>query len=428
MNKRWYLNLMVVTALFLMLVWMIGCSGNAGLKNGAIKGKVSLVNGGALPAVKIRAEGINDEISRVTITDRSDGTFYIPDVPVGVYDLYFQVEGYEIANVTGSDTSGEGGDSSNGYVDSGIKCYIENGNVYEIPSIYFKKITSTAPGVISGHVYSQTTGQPISGAVVAINATATATVSDINGRYILSNISVGAQTLVVSKEAYITTSVAIHIVSDTEVVRDVRLPSATATINGNIIADNYPSLFGDEWANVIVTVDGVKVDSQITAANGNYSVDVPVGPSSYTLRINHPYVNETIVRVDGPLTDGQVKQASDGHVRWKTGTVTVQVWTAVDMDGDGNRCVVLTSYGDGDGLVTFVDTDSPLTTGGTDYMASTIFTNVPIGERKFETHGATSLKTNGGLLGLVSANCTDATKDVQVREGAQTVSLFVGGN
>ena len=425
MNKRWYMNLFVVTALFLMFVWMVGCSGNAGLKNGAIKGKVSLVNGGALPAVKIRAEGISGDISRYTITDRSDGTFYVPDVPVGVYDLFFQVEGYEIANVTGSDTSGEGDGSSNGYVDSGVKCYIENGNVYEIPAIYFKRITSTAPGVISGHVYSQTTGQPISGSVVAVNGTAIATVSDINGRYILSNIGVGAQTLVVSKEAYTTTSIEIHIVSDTEVVRDIRLPSATATINGNVIADNYPSLFNTEWANVIVTVDGVRVTSQITAENGNYSVDVPVGPSSYTLRLNHPYVNETIVRVDGPLTDGQVKQASDAHVRWKTGTVTVQVWTNVDQDDNDDRCVVITTYGDGDGLVTFVDTDPPFTTGGTDFMASTVFTNVPTGERLFSTLGASSLESPPLPATSNYADITD--QKVNVREGAQTISLFVGG-
>ena len=403
-----------------MIIYVIGCKGSAGVRNGAIKGKVALVGGGTLPAVKVRAEGIRNEggstISRYTITDRSDGSFYIPNVPVGIYEIYFQVEGYEIASITGQDTSGEGETSGslNGYINSGIKAYIENGNVYEIPTVYFKKIVSRAPGTISGHIYSQVTGQAISGAVVAIGNSTLATISDINGRYVLSNVPAGAVTLVVSKEGYETVNVDVNVVADTEITRDIRLPSAHATINGNLVPDNYPDLFNDEWDNIIVTVDGV--EAEVNVNPGKYTVHVPIGPSSYTIRINHPYIDETIVRVDGPLTEGQVIQAPDAHIRWKTGTVTVQVWTNTDQDGNDDRCVVLTEYGIGDGLCVFVDTDDAFGNPGTDFMASTTFTEVPIGKRKFETVGAASLDGDN----------TDRDVEINVHEGSQTVSIFVG--
>ncbi|MCK5687549.1 hypothetical protein KAJ27_25670 [bacterium] len=192
---------------------------------------------------------------------------------------------------------------------------------------------------------------------------------------------------------------------------------SNASIHGRIIPANYPVLFNDSWDDFSITSD---VGTQTgVVENSLFSITVPAYLDIYNISVSHPAIETSIITLERSLTPEVNWIVSDTMVTWKTGTVTANVLTTIDQVDSDDRCVVVTQYGDGDGLVTFVDTGQE-----TDYMASTILTNVPIGTRNFETQGAESLEP---LVLPLIANYTDAQMTLEVSEGTNYLTLEVGG-
>jgi len=453
MGGKIYLKVLAIITLLLLSTYiMIGCKGSAGIRNGAIRGKVQVVGGGTLPAVTVRAEAVDravtdkEPISEYVVVTNVDGTFEIPSVPVGIYKMYFQVEGYEVlggtttapyaggtaggSTTTGGGTTGEGstggtttGGSTTGtgemslITDSGVKAYVQSGRTYELPTIWLRKLADIKPGKITGHVYDQQSGI-IAGALVYLENTFFSTVSDSNGKYTLSNVPLGTYTLKASKEGYKDSpGITINMVSGNEaayIVRDIRLEPEDATITGVIQPKNYPGLFDEIYDKIQVVVEGT--DAHTTASGGRYTLTVPIGPSSYKVRFIHPFVEDTYVLVQGPLTAGQTVSAPTAELTYKTRQVTVQAFVAYAQN---NKMVGI--YTDVGNSTTVYWPDTGVGGAGNTLSNASTLSGVPFGKRVFHASGVERLDPSG-------ATYVDPQMEVQVDETLGTLIIPIGEN
>ncbi|MCK5687548.1 hypothetical protein KAJ27_25665 [bacterium] len=192
------------------------------------------------------------------------------------------------------------------------------------------------------------------------------------------------------------------------------------TLQGKLVPSNFPTLFDSAWGDFIIRSSGTEIG---TVTDGLFSIQVPAQvKDDISILIDHHYIDEQVVTFSAPFQPGKVRIAPDTTVTWKTGTLTVQVWTNVDQDGNDDSMTVTIEDGFGSGVINFIDTDPPFTTGGTDMMASITFVGVPIGERIIQTSGAATLEPPPS-----PPNYYDVQTSKYVREGAQTHSVFVGG-
>ncbi len=65
-------------------------------QTGTITGTVTLEDGSAFPGVAVEATGTNLVGKRTTVTDEK-GTFRLPDLPSGNYEITFMLEGFKTA-------------------------------------------------------------------------------------------------------------------------------------------------------------------------------------------------------------------------------------------------------------------------------------------------------------------------------------------
>jgi len=172
-------RLLIITTIFGLLT---GCKMNGGLENGTIKGRLLVDDpkGGPIPPVKIYCyvKGSTAQTSwhKTIITKPNQGEYVIPDVPIGVYEVQYIIQGYEtgwawFVNVhnspsemdgddTGDDTSRNTlrqNDDDNGS-DSDLAAttqtaYVESGQTYVMPDIHLVKRESYGVGSVAGYVY-----------------------------------------------------------------------------------------------------------------------------------------------------------------------------------------------------------------------------------------------------------------------------------
>jgi hypothetical protein len=298
------IQLSLTGLLLLMIFYVIGCSGSAGVSNGAIKGRITTTDGNDLPQVKIRVEGRDEDMpdnnpySRYVVVDNSDGMFVVPDVPVGVYTITAYAVGYEMTGTEGQVSA------SGATTELALDAIIENGKTYELPTIYVKKRSSNQPGSVKGTVYDRALLVPLNSATVSIGGFSVNT--DSNGEYEIGGlipqdtpqtvdcIASGFKQYSTSPPDSVSTSV--YIVPGKEVIYDVYLTRGDGEFNITVApsaADPFPSWIGGEtftisfdYGTTSVTIPegqqagtvsfteipmGKELTYRFTASNSNYN-------------------------------------------------------------------------------------------------------------------------------------------------------------
>lgn len=131
-------------------------------------------------------------------------------------------------------------------------------------------------GTVTGIVFDNFS-QPVIGATLAVAGTNIAAVTDADGRYTLSNVPVGTQTLNVSATGLRSAQATVNVVANETIYKDIYLQTPTGTVRGTVrnAANNQPIA----GAAILVGIPfGAVYYSAFTDANGNYVLnDIPAG-------------------------------------------------------------------------------------------------------------------------------------------------------
>ncbi len=404
-TRRRVINLTVILAIILVATYVIGCKGSAGIRNGAIRGRCLQISGQPIPqGVKVRAEGVNDPVSRYSLTD-TGGEFYIPDVPVNTYEMYFIVDGYQLAmDEIGGGTIGTAVTGVQYWVPSGLKAFVESGRTYELPNAYFKKIPMFQAITVWGYVKNYYTNGSIVGAAVTIgNGSA---VSGTDGRYEVAGIYAGLRKVTCTMYGYNDykgsegTDVLINVgdAGDNMMQYDVRLRPEPATIRGSILEKTYQGILTASkeeemgWDLIQLTVRDVPILKINGVVNGKidgpqYTLEIPSGHSNYVITATHPYCvvnpgdlsNTITVSATGGLQAGQEATADPLYLTWKEATgVDIKVVTPGENQSAGDKSLVMIDFAN-------PSSDEVTWSGTTETSDPVEFTAIPIGIRKFST-------------------------------------------
>jgi hypothetical protein len=129
-------------------------------------------------------------------------------------------------------------------------------------------------GTVTGIVFDNFS-QPVIGATVAVAGTSIAVATDSEGRYTLSDVPVGTQTLNITATGLRSAQATVNVVNNETIYKDIYLQTPTGSVRGTVknAANNQP-LVG---ASILVGIPfGAVYYSAFTDGNGNYSItDIP---------------------------------------------------------------------------------------------------------------------------------------------------------
>lgn len=431
-TRKRFINLMVLLTISLVAMYVIGCKGSAGVRNGAIKGRCLQISGEPIPqGVRIRCEGVNDPVSRYSITDVG-GEYFVADVPVNTYEMYFIVDGYQLAmEEIGGGTIGTSVTGIQYWVPSGLKAFVESGRTYEVPNAYFKKIPIFQAVTVWGYVRNYYTNGTISGAAVTVGNGSS--VSGTDGRYEVSGIYAGKRKVTCTMYGYndYKTEEGQDIVinvgnsGDGLMQYDVRVRPMEATIRGVILEQNHQGILtaSEEesmgWDQIQLTIRDVPILKVNGQENGEidgpqYLLTVPSGHANYVITATHPYCvvspgdgsNQVTVSVTGGLQAGQEATADPVYLTWKEATtVSTKVTTPGEDQQVGDSCLVMIDFANP------TSREVTWSSAGQTSDSSDTFA-IPIGIRKFST-------ASNGL-----ENVTDLSEEkYRVTENTRAITL-----
>ena len=148
-----------------------------GNENGQIIGQVvDTITQDALRFVTVRA--VNN-INEVTVSTLLDGSFQLDNVPPGEYLISFE---------------------RTGYVTRSYSALVTSGGVTDLQTIELDLAINKV--TLFGQLVDQLTNEPIDGANVSIVGTATSTLTDANGQYLVEDLDPGTMTLTFSATGY----------------------------------------------------------------------------------------------------------------------------------------------------------------------------------------------------------------------------------
>ena len=414
-KRRRFINLSIFVLVSLVAMYVIGCKGSAGVRNGAIKGRCLQISGEPIPmGVRVRAEGVNDPFSRYTITD-TGGEYYVADVPVGTYELYFIVDGFQLAmDEIGGGTIGTSVTGIQYWVPSGLKAFVENGRVYEVPTTYFKKIPIFQAVTVWGYVRNYYTNDTVQGAAITIGEGSA--ISGDDGRYEVDGVYAGKRIVTATRygfEDFQTTdgqSVLINIANagSNMMQYDIRMKPESANIYGDLREKEFIGIItvngeNDDmgWDKVKLSIEGIPIlrlnGTEMVGANATnatldgptYTLSVPASSRSYKIKATYPYANPNYsgseVTVSG-LEAGQSATADTIIIEMVTANnVDVYVSTPNGDQGPDDFSIVSVDYSDPGSDTAYWDQAAAI--GGDDYVTNTpaVFSRIPIGLRSFTT-------------------------------------------
>lgn len=131
-------------------------------------------------------------------------------------------------------------------------------------------------GTVTGIVFDNFS-QPVVGATLTVAGTNITATTDADGRYTLSDVPVGTQTLNVSATGLRSAQATVNVIANETIYKDIYLQTPTGTVRGTVrnAANNQPIA----GASILVGIPfGAVFYSAFTDANGNYVLnDIPAG-------------------------------------------------------------------------------------------------------------------------------------------------------
>ncbi|PKK91765.1 MAG: hypothetical protein CVV64_03630 [Candidatus Wallbacteria bacterium HGW-Wallbacteria-1] len=426
MNTRSVKITVLGIALLLTISYILGCSGSAGVRNGAIKGRLTTTDGNDLPQVRIRVQAQEEQLdeanpySRYVVTDSSDGNYIIPDVPVGVFNISAFAEGYELS---GSEATGATGVSS----EVNFVAIVESGSTYDVPTIYVKKRSSQQAGTVKGTVYDRALLTPIQNATVNISGFSVNT--DSNGEYSIGGLipsdGYPVECVAVGFKRYTaalpdTVSPVVYIVPGKDVNYDIYLSRGDGSFNITLTpsdADPFPTFFDGETFAVSFEYGATSVTIADNAFAGQVIFDnVPMGKDmSYRFVVQNPnyqqyvktYPNGTLPGFTYALLFEMTRKSKDisfgvNASKNVSGPVTVQI---AEVGGKGGSFV-----------------------NGRRFSVGPI--RVPYGKIVVSTKGAEGLRNDAGTGLDANASLTNV-EDMELvisDTSSDSYELFLSGN
>ncbi|HRH76387.1 MAG TPA: carboxypeptidase regulatory-like domain-containing protein [Cellvibrionaceae bacterium] len=177
----------------------------------------------------------------------------------------------------------------------------------------------SAKGNAQGQVTLASSTQAIAGAAVTVMNSSFSAVTDTNGKFLLNNLPIGPQTLIIQKEGYTPTSVAVLIEkSKTIDAGKIALGQAQSSvfINGRVFENtsqiNIPA--------ATISLNGAKVISVKSGNDGTFEfINLPLGNYNFSISANGYHavngtftlaagknlqINQPLVSISTPLVNG----------------------------------------------------------------------------------------------------------------------------
>ncbi|MBX0356899.1 carboxypeptidase regulatory-like domain-containing protein [Halobacillus sp. Nhm2S1] len=208
--------------------------------------------------IEVRILDVNGAVIQTTFTD-TNGDYLVDQLAPGTYTVFASLSGYQ-TNFS-SVTIPPGG--------------MENVIIGMIPN----------PGTVTGTINSQTSGDPVPGAVVKVidqnNVQLDSVVADQNGQYTISGLPPGSYSIVASAEGFETKVGGAIVLSGSTSVVDLSLEEQPGIISGTV-SPVQPSTLVQ-----LYTAEKVFLASTIADANGNY-VFPNLSPGNYIVSASAP--------------------------------------------------------------------------------------------------------------------------------------------
>ncbi|MDZ7729954.1 MAG: carboxypeptidase regulatory-like domain-containing protein [Natrialbaceae archaeon] len=335
-----------------------------------------------------------------TATTAADGTYTIPDVAPGTYNLTASLANYSDATAT------------NVTVGPGEAVTDVNLTLVELN------------GTVSGTVTNSSDGTALANATVEVVGTGQTATTDATGNYTITNVTPGTYDVHADAPGYVAeTQTNVTVPANGSATANFSLDPADGSITGTVLDD----------ANT--TVENVQIDagntSTTTDANGTYSLDVAFG--NYTVTADKAgYDNDsatvTVNASATPVTQNFTLVAQNGSI---SGTVTDDAGQALD-----NATVEIDSTGqnattDATGAYTIPDVEPGtynLTASKTGYDDA-VATTESVGPGEDRTIDFSLAAQNGSIAGTVTDQDGDAVDNatVTINETGQNTTTNATG-
>jgi hypothetical protein len=261
-------------------------------------------------------------------------------------------------------------------------------------------------GTVTGIVFDNFS-QPVVGATLAVAGTSLAAVTDAEGRYTLSNVPVGTQTLNVSATGLRSTQATVNVVNNETVYKDIYLQTPTGTVRGTVrSATNNQPIAG---ASILVGIPfGAVYYSDFTDAIGNYTLnDIPAGSLTIYAGADGFTASQVTTTVVANQTTTQDFALTPENTGATTGTITGIVKNAANNQPVSGTAITVTG------------TNLSTTSGGD---GSYTLINVPVGA---QTLNASKSGFRSATAQVTVTAGQTVTQDISLNPGAGTVTGIV---
>jgi len=117
-------------------------------------------------------------------------------------------------------------------------------------------------GRISGQVTSATTGEPLAGAQVVVEGTQIGTMANPQGRYLLLNVPLGQQTVLVQRIGFATESAQVTVSADETVILDFQLSTEAIAMDELVVTGTAGAARRREIGNTVGVISAEQLDAE----------------------------------------------------------------------------------------------------------------------------------------------------------------------
>ncbi|MFO8173127.1 MAG: TonB-dependent receptor [Longimicrobiales bacterium] len=121
---------------------------------------------------------------------------------------------------------------------------------------------SAQTGRVSGQVINAATGESLSGAQVFVEGTQIGTMSNPQGRYLLLNVPVGVQTVVVQRLGHATESAEVTVAADQTVILDFELTTEAIALDEVVVTGTAGSARRREIGNTVGSITAAQLEAE----------------------------------------------------------------------------------------------------------------------------------------------------------------------
>ena len=197
----------------------------------------------------------------------------------------------------------------------------------------FLLLSFTAPplvgqtGQVTGRVSNANTGAPLQGAQIVVQGTTIGTLSNVQGRYLLLNAPLGAQTLEITRLGFALATVQVTVTAGETAVADIRMTEEAIALDEVVVTGTAGSARRKEIGNTVGVIGSDKLEAMaVSSASDVLQAQTPglivrqtggaVGNGSEIMlrgvnTLGGPNSNRPLIYVDGVRIENGNHQEAD---------------------------------------------------------------------------------------------------------------------